>query len=137
LNGYVLNFATYINSWQWNTIGNDPAITSDDAFAGKACAYMVNGSSGGHAMTIVGFNDDIWVDLNGDGLVTANEKGALRIANSWGTGWGEAGFCWVSYQALRTPNPAYASEGLFWYNEATWITARSTYQPKAIAQFTV
>ena len=137
VNGYVLNFATYINSWQWKTIGNDPATTADDAFAGKQVAYAVNGTSGGHVMTIVGFNDDLWVDINGDGLVTSNEKGALRIANSWGTGWVEGGFCWVSYQALRTRNPLSTSDGLFIYDEATWVTARSSYEPKAIAQFTI
>jgi C1A family cysteine protease len=137
VNGYVLNFATYINSWQWKAIGNDPNTTADDAFAGKQAVTLVNGSSGGHAMTIVGFNDDLWVDLNGDGLVTANEKGALRIANSWGTGWGEAGFCWISFAALKTRNAAYTSEGLFWYDEATWVTALTDYQPTAIAQFTL
>ena len=88
-------------------------------------------------MTIVGYNDDIWVDLNGDGLVTANEKGALRIANSWGTGWGEAGFCWLAYQALRTRNSASTSEGVFWYDEAAWVTARASYQPQLIAEFTL
>ena len=88
-------------------------------------------------MTIVGYNDDLWVDLNGDGLVTADEKGALRIANSWGTGWGEAGFCWLAYQALRTRNPASTSEGVFWYDEATWVTARASYQPQLIAEFTL
>jgi hypothetical protein len=137
VNGYVLNFATYINSWQWGTIGNDPATTADDAFAGKSCAVSVSGTSGGHAMTIVGYDDDIWVDLNGDGLVSANEKGALRIANSWGTGWGEAGFCWLAYQALRTRNSGSTSEGIFWYDEAAWVTARASYQPQLIGEFTV
>jgi PKD repeat protein len=137
VNGYVLNFATYINSWQWRAIGNDPATAADDAFAAKQCVTSVSGTSGGHAMTIVGYNDDIWVDLNGDGLVTANEKGALRIANSWGTGWGEAGFCWLAYQGLRTRNSASSSEGVFWYDEATWVTARANYQPQLIGEFTL
>ncbi|MDH7503967.1 MAG: PKD domain-containing protein [Verrucomicrobiota bacterium] len=136
-NGYVLNFATYISSWQWKSISDDPSTTADDPFVGRSCVYMVNGTSGGHAMTIVGYNDDIWVDINSDGAVQASEKGALRIANSWGTSWNEAGFAWVSYQALRTRNPAYTSEGLFWYDEATWFTARPSYQPQMIAEFTL
>lgn len=135
LNGYVLNYATYVNSWAWKTISSDPATGADDAFAGKSCAIAVNGTNGGHSMTIVGYNDDIWVDINGNGIVDTGEKGALRIANSWGTSWYESGFCWLSYQALRTPNPASASEGIFWYNEATWVTARSSYSPKMLAEF--
>ena len=137
VNGYILNFATYINSWQWRAVSNDPATAADDAFAGKQCVVSVSGTSGGHCMTIVGYNDDLWVDLNGDGLVTANEKGALRIANSWGTSWGEAGFCWLAYQALRTRNSASTSEGVFWYDEAAWVTARASYQPQLIGEFTL
>jgi PKD repeat protein len=137
VNGYVLNFATYIDSWVWATIGNDPATTADDALAGRSCVKMVNGSSGGHSMTIVGYNDDIWVDLNSNGLVDTGEKGALRIANSWGTGWNEGGYCWIAYQALRTRNPAFTSEGLAWYDEATWVTARSGYTPQLVARFTL
>jgi C1A family cysteine protease len=137
VDGYILNFATYISSWQWKTIGNDPATAADDAFVGKQCVASVSGTSGGHCMTIVGYNDDIWLDVNGDGLVQANEKGALRIANSWGTGWGEAGFCWLAYQALRTRNSASTSEGVFWYDEAAWVTARASYQPQLIGEFTI
>lgn len=136
-NGYVLNFATYINSWVWKTVADDPSTTADNPFVGRRCAYMVNGVNGGHAMTIVGYNDDIWVDINGDGAVQASEKGALRIANSWGTGWNEGGFAWVAYQALRTRNAICTSEGLFWYDEATWVTARPSYTPQIVAEFTL
>lgn len=41
-------------------------------------------SSGGHAMCVVGYDDD----LNG---------GSFRIVNSWGTDWGDNGFFWLSY----------------------------------------
>jgi C1A family cysteine protease len=137
VNGFVLNFATYINSWQWSTIKDDPATTADDAYAGKSCVSSVAGTSGGHSMTIVGYSDDVWTDLNGNDRVDAGEKGALRIANSWGSGWNEGGFCWVSYAALSTPNSAFSSECLFWYNEATWVTARTNYEPQLVAEFTL
>jgi len=137
VNGYVLNFDTYINSWIWGAAGNDPSTSADDAVAGKACVIQVNGTAGGHSMTIVGYNDALWLDINGNGVVESSEKGALRIANSWGTSWREAGYCWVSYQALRTRNPANTGEGLAWYDEATWITAKPSYTPRLIAQFTL
>lgn len=137
VNGYVLNFATYAGSWRWQTIGNDPTPRADNTFAGRSAVVQVNGLSVGHVLTIVGYNDDIWVDLNGDRAVTPDEKGALLIANSWGTNWNDNGFCWISYAALRTRNPAYPYEGLFWFDEATWITARPAYAPQLVAEFTV
>ncbi len=129
INGYILNIPTYISSWQWKTIGNDPATTADDAFAGKNCAYWVNGTSGYHAMTVVGYNDDIWVDINGNGAVDPGEKGAFRIANSWGTGWGEGGFAWMAYDALKNPSavsggPSTGRVTGWSPSRAHWVTAR-------------
>jgi PKD repeat protein len=142
VNGYVLNFPTYIYSWQYKTIGNDPTTGSDDAFAGKQICYWVNGTSGYHAMTVVGYNDNIWVDINGNGVVDAGEKGAFRIANSWGTGWGEAGFAWMAYDALKNPSavsggPVTGRQYGWSPSRAHWVTARSTYKPALIAEFTL
>lgn len=38
-----------------------------------------------HALTIVGFDDELY-------------GGAFRMVNSWGTEWGDDGFCWISYE---------------------------------------
>lgn len=142
LNGYVLNIPTYINSWVWQTIGNDPDTVDDDAFAGKRAATWVNGTNGYHAMTVVGYNDSIWVDINGNNVVDSGEKGAFRIANSWGTGWGEAGFAWMSYDALK--NPSAVSGGpatgriLGWSPaRAHWVTAKPDYEPRLLGKFTL
>jgi len=40
---------------------------------------------GGHAMTVVGYDDQLR---------------ALRIVNSWGPAWGDHGFVWLSYDCL-------------------------------------
>lgn len=45
---------------------------------------------GGHAMTLVGY-DDSKKSPNG-------HRGAFKIINSWGTGWGDRGYGWISYQ---------------------------------------
>ncbi|MDR1220461.1 MAG: C1 family peptidase [Treponema sp.] len=50
---------------------------------------------GGHAMTVVGYDDDF-------------AGGAFELQNSWGTGWGDQGYGWVSYADFgRFVNEAY------------------------------
>ncbi len=44
-----------------------------------------------HAQTIVGYDDTITDD---------GEWGAFRVANSWGNGWADNGFFWLTYDAF-------------------------------------
>ncbi len=56
----------------------------------------------GHEFTIVGYDDTIECDINNDGDTDdPGEKGAFKIANSWGTDWGNDGFVWVMYDAVH------------------------------------
>jgi C1A family cysteine protease len=57
--------------------------------------------SDGHSMTIVGYDNTITCDINGDGTIESSERGAFKVANSWGTGWGNDGYIWVMYDALN------------------------------------
>lgn len=140
--GYIVVFGTYITSWQFKTVTNDPSTSDDDPAVGKDVGYWLNGSEGSHAMNIVGYNDAVWTDVNSNGTIDAGEKGAFRIANSWGAGWRDAGFVWLAYDALRNPSavsgapstgriPAFQSDMVF------VLTARDDYSPLMIAQFTV
>lgn len=45
-----------------------------------------------HAQTIVGFDDS----TTGDG-----EVGAFRVVNSWGDAWGDSGYYWFTYDAMK------------------------------------
>lgn len=142
VDGYILNFPTYIFSWQYKTISNDPSTHDDDAFVGKSACYWVNGTSGYHAMTVVGYNDNIWVDINANGVVDTGEKGAFRIANSWSTDWGEAGFFWMAYDALKNPSAVSggpnAGRVTAWTPPmAHWVVARTGYEPVLLAKFTL
>jgi hypothetical protein len=142
VNGYVLAFGIYINSAQWTLIGNDPHTSEDDALAGKSICHWVNGTNGGHAMTIVGYNDTVWTDINGNGLVEAGEKGAFRVANSWGTGWKDSGFCWISFDALKAISavPGAPSSGrlpAFHSSYVASITGSTSYTPMVLAEFTL
>ena len=56
---------------------------------------------GGHGLSIVGYDDNIWVDINYDGQVQNAEMGAFKLVNSWGPGWGNDGFVWLAYDALN------------------------------------
>ena len=60
----------------------------------------MKGTEGAHSMTVVGYNDAIWIDINKNDIVDSGEKGAFRVANSWGLGWEYEGFTWVAYDAL-------------------------------------
>ena len=51
--------------------------------------------AGTHAFTIVGFDDGLTVNYNGITL-----RGAFKIANSWGTEYGNDGFMWIMYDAF-------------------------------------
>ena len=142
LNGYILNFPTYIHSWQWKTTGNDPETALDDAVAGQSCAYWVNGTDGYHAMTVVGYNDHLWVDINGNSLVDAGEKGAFRIANSWGTSWGDGGFAWMAYDALKSISAVSGGPStgrvMGWSPaRAHWVTAKIAYSPSVVAEINI
>ena len=41
-------------------------------------------NEGGHAMCVIGFNDNI-------------DGGSFHVVNSWGTDWGDNGYFWISY----------------------------------------
>ncbi len=144
-NGYVLNYSTFIFSWKYKTIKDDPSTDEDTEFVGKSAVFMQDGLDGGHAMTLVGYSDDIWVDINDNNIVEPAEKGAFRIANSWGDGWQDNGFTWIAYDALNKVSavngaPA-AINGRYniWGTEnlAYWLTAKSSYTPELIGEITL
>ena len=103
---------------------------------------LVNGTSGSHEMTVVGYNDNIWVDINGNGAVDPGEKGAFRVANSWPTWWLEGGFTWISYDALLKASAVAGGPSLNrqpgWTSGlANWLTVKPSYTPTLLAEFTV
>jgi hypothetical protein len=93
-----------------------------------------------HLMTFVGYDDRICLDYNGDGLYTNDmdtngdghvdmsdwEVGALIIANSWGTGWANDGFCYMPYRLLVLPADQH---GISIYNQGYTIDTLAEYAP--------
>lgn len=143
--GNILTFGTYISSWQYMTIEDNPDATEDDPYIGEDIGYWVGGQLGGHAMTIVDYNDDIWVDINQNQTIEDEEKGAFLIANSWGDRWRNAGFIWLSYDAFgatsAVPNgPGDGRVGAIVTGMAFHISLKYQYPsntPKIVAEFNV
>jgi len=150
-NGYAIGFQSYSpwSSWTKKAVGNDPSTTADDSFVGDDISISTRKVSWGHAMTIIGYNDHIWCDINANGAVDSGEKGALKIANSWGSYWSNNGFAWIAYDALSNhtavagaTDPADRAYG-FGYggyassSEVYIMKALSAYEPKMTAAFTV
>ncbi|MDY0140418.1 MAG: T9SS type A sorting domain-containing protein [Bacteroidales bacterium] len=86
-----------------------------------AGAYVITkcGDDAQHARTIVGYDDNVCFDYNGDGLYTNNidlnndglidvrdyEKGGLKLAEGNGPDWQGDGFCWIMYKCMADAYP--------------------------------
>jgi hypothetical protein len=79
--------------------------------------YCQSQASGGrlywHEVTVIGYNDT---------LVTADGVGAFRLINEWGTGWGDNGFFWMSYEAVKHTQTS--------YGYVMYATDRIGYEPQ-------
>lgn len=144
-NGYVFSSSTNIDRWEFMKIKNNPNSTFDDSEVNLwACAYTdyaLKDASFNHRIIIVGYNDDIWIDINNNGIIDSGELGALKIANSWGTQWANNGFCWVSYDSIgigsavsgiTSGGKSIAATGNF-----TIIPREENYTPKLLAEVTI
>ncbi len=99
-NGEILSFGTYILGWDLKQILRTDL--PEGVNFGDCIVYECSSYGGGHQMTLVGYNDDIWADINGNGEVDEGEMGAFKIVNSYGNGFANNGFCWVAYDALNS-----------------------------------
>lgn len=63
--------------------------------------FPVAGDSvvGGHAVMAVGYDDALKIKHADPGSKATT--GALKIRNSWGTGWGDAGYGWLPYEYVN------------------------------------
>ncbi len=144
-NGYVLSFGTFISSFKeypYPVKDNPDPSVNDDYMVGKKIYYMLDGKNGGHQMTVVGYDDNIWWgDVNGDGIPQPEEKGVFKVANSWGTNYGYDGYYYIAYDSI------YGSSKFSEFNTSerrpivennlAWTTPKRDYNPQLVAEFTV
>lgn len=99
------------------------------------------GSSPNHAMTIVGYHDEIrWdyngdgqytnhIDLNGDGIIDVRdwEVGGFKMANTYGSisGWGDQGFSYMMYKTVADAT----HQGGIWNNQVIVADVKESYVP--------
>ncbi len=147
--------------WQFTAYiyGSQPIRISSGVEAGRAFfkAWGTNfDTTSRHAMAIIGYNDSIRVDLNGDGKFSnsldisshdgiINQKdgkidmadweiGALKVVNSWGLSWGDNGFAYAPYRSLFI---SYRNGGISSSNRLYHITVKKDYKPKMALQISL
>jgi hypothetical protein len=140
LPGGLVNFGAGIGQSTMSTL---PSGTPQ---AGKP-VVIEWGTSSDHAMTFVGYDDEIRfdfnndgqytddIDINGDGEVNLRdcEVGGLVMANSWGTGWGFSGKAYVMYKLLPDP----IEEGGIWSNAVHLVQAKPVAEPLLTIKATI
>ncbi|MBQ7385399.1 MAG: starch-binding protein [Ruminococcus sp.] len=99
--GEVLAVTTPIYSWDVERIKAHPDVSENDKYVDEYIVRLCDKSGQGHRLALVGYNDNIWTDVNDNGNVDSGEMGAFKVANSWGTERHNKGFMWIAYDALN------------------------------------
>ena len=124
----VIQSTTFSGSL-FKAISDDTATHEDDKYVGEQILYSGNNGPD-HTLALVGYNDHIWVDLNDDSIVQNNEKGALKIADSYGVNSysHNKGFLWMAYSTVPSS---------IWQYRVNRMTVRSNYKPKIFCKLTL
>jgi C1A family cysteine protease len=130
----------------------------DSSYNGRSASYYYSGDGApNHAIDIVGWDDNY--DRN-NFATPAPGNGAFIAQNSWGTGWGDQGFFYISYydtrigrdNAMFTAEPVTNYQHIYQYDPMGWVanfglgsdtayyanvfTATGSEQLKAVAFYT-
>ncbi len=99
----------------------DDGAYSEDHFS----YYNAPESGGGHIVTVVGWDDDFPA---ANFVADPGRDGAWIVRNSWGTGWGEEGYFYLSYAEPTLGYPAVflgrddtAFDRIYQYDPLGWV----------------
>lgn len=109
-NGEILSYSTMMYGWTHTELTANEKAPENNKYIGECAVTSMDSYEGGHRMTLVGYNDDIWIDINKNSKIDKGELGAFKVANSWGKEYGNDGFCWVAYDALNLTSCVYGVE---------------------------
>ena len=112
----VMTYGGVYTSFYWN----------DSYYNSNTRTYYYSGTaSSNHAVTIMGWDDNKVVP-------GAPGNGAFLIKNSWGTGFGDGGYVWISYYDTRlgrSTNAVFLSEStnnydyIYQYDPLGWVSS--------------
>jgi len=107
------------------------------------------GSSPNHAMTIVGFHDNVrWdynndgqytndIDINNDGVVNMKdwEIGGFKMVQSYGgvPNWGDQGYCYMMYKTVADE----MAQGGVWNHCVHVMDVKEEFEPELVAKVTL
>lgn len=100
-----------------------------------------------HGMTIIGYNDSIrfdyngdgqytnHIDLNGDGIIDMRDRetGALKFCNSYGETWADSGFAYMMYKTLADA----FEDGGIWTNTVHVLRAKDYHDTRMTYRITL
>lgn len=128
-NGYVVTIPTIANAFVYTR------RTSTNEYAVR---YVDLSSQDGHAMTIVGYDDNFWIDVNNNNVVDDGERGAFKLANSWGEGASNHnnGFIWVAYDAIGSESNLenMPEDRTYMFKDFYYIEPQKDYTPLLVAE---
>lgn len=102
------NVKSLLNDGKVLVVGTKGYFNSAES-DGECIAYRCYSETGesGHELTVVGYDNNLSYDVNGNGKIEPCEKGAFKVANSWGEHFNQNGifsnngYFWVMYDALN------------------------------------
>ena len=132
--GGIATICVYTDNWK--PFGILPAESSNPN--DNIITHLGTDPYSGHALTIVGYDDNICYDFNGDGIFTNDidingdgivdlrdrEYGAFKLANSWGDYFANRGFIWLPYRLLDNIMPIENNE------KAAYVCYVEEYEPQ-------
>lgn len=140
LNGHLLAGATHIDGWNRVTVAAHPGASTRGRAVGEAlCTRVVPAPNDAlsHAVTVVGYDDDVWFDFDANGEIDPGERGAFKVANSWGPQDWNRGFRWLHYSAVARLGPSAGDatwKPAFWLDRLYWMVPARDYLPARVVE---